>query len=202
MKLLLARHGQSEWQVRGEDAGEDAPLSTLGELQAHRLGAFLAKQYAIDLVFSSPLRRAYRTATIVDAYLKLGVHVEPDLREFDEWSAGWAPLPASKWDTAPATPELAPGYARFRRRVGSVLRHIVDGSARALPDAPDGQILIVAHGGTIGAILRILLGSDTPRLWASNASLHLVEWGHAKREGWVFHYLNNLEHLPQFMRTT
>ena len=196
MKLLLARHGQSEWQVRGDEAGEDAPLSPLGEKQAHRLGAFLVEQASIDLIVSSPLRRAHSTATIVDSYLKLGVHIEPDLREFDEWSSGWAPLPASIWDTSPATPELAPGYARFRRRISSALRHIVESNPTA------AQILVVSHGGTIGAILRILLGSDTPRLWASNASLHLVEWGHAEREGWVFHYLNNVEHLPKSMRTT
>lgn len=196
MKLLMARHGQSEWQARGDDAGEDAPLTRLGELQAHRLGAFLTKGESVTTIVASPLRRAHRTAMIVASHLKLPVHVEPDLREFDEWSAGWAPLPASMWETSPATPDLAPGYDRFRRRVGAALRHIVEGNAGA------SQILLVAHGGTIGAILRILLGSDTPRLWASNASLHLVEWGQADREGWVFHYLNNLEHLPPFMKTS
>ena len=196
MKLLMARHGQSEWQVRGDDAGEDAPLTPLGERQAHRLGAFLVERDSIEFIVTSPLRRAHRTATIVASYLDLAVHVEPDLREFDEWDAGWAPLPVSMWNTSPASPELAPGYDRFRKRVSSALRHIVEGNANA------SQFLIIAHGGTIGAILRVLLGSDTPRLWASNAALHLVEWGHAEREGWVFHYLNNMEHLPVSMRTS
>ena len=68
MKLLLARHGQSEWQVRGDDAGEDAPLSSLGELQAHRLGAFL--------VAANPLRnRDIVLALLVTSALTIATYV-------------------------------------------------------------------------------------------------------------------------------
>ena len=197
MKLLLARHGQSEWQVKTADGDLDAPLTPLGELQAHRLGEYLAAYDPITAIIASPLQRARCTAEIVASYLALPVNTEPDFREFNEWAAGWAPLPVSMWDTSSADPELAPGYSRFRQRVGAALRRVIESFADA------EQLLIVAHAGTIGAITRILVGSDTPRLWVANTGLYLVEWGHPERgRSWVFHYLNRVEHLPLSMRTS
>ncbi len=197
MKLLLARHGQSEWQVKVEEGDLDPPLTALGEAQAHRLGEYLAADdESIAVIVASPLQRARRTAEIVASYLHLPVTIEPEFREFDEWSAGWAPLPVSMWNMAPATPELKPGYSRFRARVAAGLRRVVEAANGA------GQLLLVTHAGTIGAQARILFGSDTPRLWLNNTGLSLFEWGHPERGGsWVVHYLNRVEHLPLPMRT-
>jgi broad specificity phosphatase PhoE len=197
MKLLLARHGQSEWQVRVEDVDRDPPLTPLGESQAHRLGEYLATYGdPISAIVASPLQRARRTAEIVGSYLDLSVNVEPDFCEFNEWSAGWAPLAVSMWNMAPETSELKPGYSRFRARVAAALRRVVEAYDGA------GQLLLVTHAGTIGAQVRILVGSDTPRLWMHNTGLSLFEWGHPERGGsWVVHYINRVEHLPQAMRT-
>ncbi len=197
MKLLLARHGQSEWQVKTADGDLNPPLTALGESQAHRLGEYLAADGdPITAIIASPYQRARRTAEIVASYLGLPVAIEPDFREFDEWAAGWAPLAVSMWDMSPATPELKPGYSRFRTRVAAALRRVVESF-----DGAD-QLLLVTHAGTIGAQVRILFGSDTPRLWLNNTGLSLFEWGHPEREGsWVVHYLNRVEHLPTPMRT-
>ncbi len=198
MKLLLARHGQSEWQLRTRDGDLDSPLTALGEAQAHRLGEYLAAaDDSITAIVASPLQRARRTAEIVASYLALPVAVEPDFREFEDWDDGWAPLAVSMWDMSPATPTLALGYSRFRARVLAALQRTVEAYADTA-----AQLLLVTHAGTIGAQVRILLGSDTPRLWINNASLSLFEWGHPEREGsWTVHYLNRLEHLPPPMRT-
>jgi uncharacterized phosphatase len=198
MKLLLARHGQSEWQVKTADGDLNPPLTPLGESQAHRLGEYLAAaDDPITAMVASPYQRAQRTAEIVASYLDLPVAIEPDFREFDEWAAGWAPLAVSMWDMSPATPDLAPGYSRFRARVLAALRRVVE----SFDDA--AQLLLISHAGTIGAQARILLGSDTPRLWLCNTGLSLFEWGHPERGGsWVTHYLNRVEHLPLSMRTS
>ncbi len=197
MKLLLARHGQSEWQVKAEGGDLDPLLTALGESQAHRLGEYLAAAAdSITAIVASPLQRARRTAEIVASYLDLPVDTDSDLREFDEWTAGWAPLPVSMWDMAPATPELKPGYGRFRARVAAAMCRVVETYSNA------EQLLLVTHAGTIGAQVRILLGSDTPRFWMNNTGLSLFEWGHPERGGsWVVHYLNRVEHLPLPMRT-
>lgn len=196
MKLLLVRHGQSRWQVEGDVAGDDAPLTRLGELQAHRLGDYLAAHAPLTAIYASDLRRAARTAEIIATHLCMPPIADPALREFDAWEAGWAPEPRSMWDTAPNTPELAPGYAHFRARIAAALRRILE------PQPPAARVLFVVHGGVIGAICRILLGSDTPRFATLNTALHELEWERLNwGANWVVNYLNQAEHLPPFMRT-
>lgn len=199
MKLLMARHGQGEHQVQDNYAGHDPPLTPLGERQAHHLGAYLADHKSVEAIYTSDLQRARRTAEIAAGYLDLDVVLDLDLREFDEWEAGWVPKPISQWDSGPEIVEFTPGYGRFRRQIQAALRRIVTASEM------HKQVLIVAHGGTIGTMWRILLGSDTPRIRCWNAALHEVawvpsEWGN-DGDAWHFHYLNRIEHLPAALRT-
>ncbi len=198
MHLLLARHGQSQWQVAGESAGDDAPLTALGESQAERLGDYLARTYKVDAIFASPLQRARRTAEIVAGHLDIPVMVEPDLREFDDFGWGWAPpLPVSRWELTPALASLNSGYTTFRARITAILQTIVDAHLG------DETVLLVAHGGTLSVTLRILLGSDTPRMNLWNASLNHIEWGRRSDlgESWTLHLINQMEYLPLLMRT-
>lgn len=63
-------------------AGDDAlrPLSELGELQADRLGTFLAEVgFRPDALISSPRVRARRTAEIVGAAIGVGVRLDERL---------------------------------------------------------------------------------------------------------------------------
>jgi probable phosphoglycerate mutase len=63
--LLLARHGQTADNADGLILGRrDPPLSALGLAQARALAA-AAKDAGIAVVWSSPLRRARATASIV-----------------------------------------------------------------------------------------------------------------------------------------
>jgi phosphohistidine phosphatase len=65
-------------------AGDDAlrPLSEKGELQAERLGAFLAEMgFRPDAIISSPKVRARRTAEVVGAALGVGVRIDDRLAE-------------------------------------------------------------------------------------------------------------------------
>jgi phosphohistidine phosphatase len=68
-------------------AGDDSlrPLSEKGELQAERLGSFLAEVgFRPDALISSPKVRARRTAEIVGAAIGVGVRLEDRLaRGFD-----------------------------------------------------------------------------------------------------------------------
>ncbi|MGC9469452.1 MAG: histidine phosphatase family protein [Anaerolineae bacterium] len=197
MKLLMARHGQSEWQVQGDVAGPDAPLTQLGEQQAHHLGKYLADHRTVTSVFCSHLRRAHRTAEIVASYLDLPVRADEDLREFEDWESGWTPDPISMWDPRPEVYELPGGYRRFRDRVRRVLRRLLE------PLGEDESVLLIAHGGTIGTIWRTLLGTHTGRLWNWNAALHEMEWQMPGwGNSWVQVQTNLMEYLPPHMRTS
>ncbi|WP_045233917.1 histidine phosphatase family protein, partial [Deinococcus pimensis] len=62
MRLTLVRHGVTEWNAVGRWQGHaDTPLSPDGERQARLLGRRLAGE-RFDLVYTSDLSRAARTA--------------------------------------------------------------------------------------------------------------------------------------------
>jgi 2,3-bisphosphoglycerate-dependent phosphoglycerate mutase len=67
VKLVLIRHGESEWNLENKFTGwTDVDLSENGVKEAHAAGALLkAKGYTFDVAFSSVLKRANRTLDIV-----------------------------------------------------------------------------------------------------------------------------------------
>lgn len=80
LHLFLLRHADAgdpaAW--RGDDA--DRPLSEKGELQAERLGSFLAEiGFRTDALISSPKLRARRTAEIVGAAIGSAVRLDDRL---------------------------------------------------------------------------------------------------------------------------
>jgi len=84
--ILLARHGQTEWNVSHRRQGRlDSPLTAQGIEHAHQV-ARAAAAYPVDAIASSPLGRARRTAEIVSQALGLGVVVIDDLAEIDHGS--------------------------------------------------------------------------------------------------------------------
>ncbi len=65
-KLILLRHGQSQWNLENRFTGwTDVPLTENGELEAKKAGELLKKhKIIIHKVFSSFLTRANKTAEI------------------------------------------------------------------------------------------------------------------------------------------
>jgi len=81
--LLLARHGQTEWNLQRRRQGQlDSPLTAQGLRDADTL-AELARGYPVDVVVCSPLGRAHRTATIIGERLGVPVELLDDLHEVD-----------------------------------------------------------------------------------------------------------------------
>src|SRR5438876_6792690 len=86
--LILARHGETDWNRDGRCQGHaDPPLNERGREQALELAELLADE-PIEAVYSSDLRRAHETARIVADRKGLDVIVDPQLRERDvgHWS--------------------------------------------------------------------------------------------------------------------
>src|SRR5579871_6119870 len=86
--ILLARHGETEWNVARRWQGHaESDLTDTGRAQALEL-ASLVGESGISAIYSSDLRRAADTASIVADALGLTVRVDAELREVDvgEWS--------------------------------------------------------------------------------------------------------------------
>jgi 2,3-bisphosphoglycerate-dependent phosphoglycerate mutase len=84
--LIITRHGQSQWNLENRFTGwEDVDLTPAGEAEARKAGE-LIKDFPIDAVFSSTLRRARRTVEIaLDSAAASGA----DLSSVRD-GAGWA----------------------------------------------------------------------------------------------------------------
>jgi len=64
-KLILVRHGQSQWNLENRFTGwVDVPITPLGEQEAHRAGAEL-KGIKFDVGFVSELQRANQTLKVI-----------------------------------------------------------------------------------------------------------------------------------------
>ena len=65
-KLILLRHGQSQWNLENKFTGwKNVPLTEKGEMEAKKAGELIKKnKIQIDFIFSSVLERANKTAEI------------------------------------------------------------------------------------------------------------------------------------------
>lgn len=158
-RLLLARHGETDWNAVGRWQGHaDPPLNARGRAQALGLAEGLV-DVGIDVVVSSDLARAAETATIVARRLGLSVTHDPGLREIDVGS--WSGL--TRQEVAARFPE---GYALWQSGAighdGETREQLASRVERALlrlGALHEGQtVLAVTHGGAIRAARRLALG--------------------------------------------
>lgn len=160
--ILLARHGESDWNHSKRWQGfADRPLTDRGRQQAAELAGRL-EDTELDAVYSSDLQRARETAEIVAQTKGLTVETTPDLREVDVGS--WSGL--TRAEAEARYPEL---YARWLHggegwedgETYEQLGERVIRAVRRIAQAHGGErVLVVAHGGTIRAIHAAALGID------------------------------------------
>lgn len=152
-RLLILRHGESEWNAAGRWQGtEDPSLSERGIRQAvaaaEALGTF-------DAVWASTLRRASLTADIIAEHLGIGP-VTLDERLVEVGYGPWQGLTRNEIEAG------WPGYlAQLRRPEGAEpFDAVVERVTAAVTDiaraTPGGEVLIVAHGGILRLLRRSL----------------------------------------------
>jgi broad specificity phosphatase PhoE len=170
-RVLLVRHGQSEWNAIGRWQGQaDPTLSDQGRVQAREAARAVG---AVDAVWASDLQRAVQTAAIIAEHIGVGpVVLDPDLRERD--AGGFSGL------TRPEIEERFPGYLAARRRPPGwepddrLLARGLRALGRIAAEVPGGDVVAVTHGGIVHGIERHL-GADRARL--ANAEGRWVEVG-------------------------
>jgi broad specificity phosphatase PhoE len=160
--ILLARHGESDWNAARRWQGHaDRPLTEKGREQARALAERLA-HVELDAVFSSDLRRAADTAAEVARAQGIEAVELQGLREVDVGS--WSGLTREE-----AEQRFPAGFARWQKgfpgwddgesyeEMTSRVLDAVLGVARA---HEGGRALVVSHGGPIRAIHAAALGLD------------------------------------------
>lgn len=198
MRIYLARHGQSCWQVDPSDDW-DTSLTELGHEQSRRMADWLATRPLVDTdsrvevaaVLASPLRRARETAEYVVKGLGLPLDLDDRLREADFHVASHLPR-AEHPRLRPAT-EPTERYLGYRQRVRDAWTDLLGRAEQA-----EGPVLAVTHGGFVKTLFRIVVGTDDVCLTLYNACLNMLEW---RRGRWHLVHLNLWDFLPERLRT-
>ncbi len=156
-RLLVVRHGESEWNALGKWQGtEDPPLSEAGMRQADTAAQVLG---TFDAIWCSQLERAVSTAVIISERLGIGpVLVDDRLRE--SYLGSWQGLTAIEIEAG------WPGYLAQHRPPDdaepreSIVRRVSECMIDIAEHTPGGEVLVVAHAGVIRTMRRFLSAPD------------------------------------------
>ncbi len=158
--LILLRHGETEWsRARRHTGRTDLPLTPAGEAAA---AALAPAQAALNVraAFTSPARRAVRTAELAGLTAK----PDPDLQEWDY--GGYEGL------TTPEIREQRPGWNLWRDGVipgaaghpGETVEQVGQRAdavlARVAPLLTEGNVALVSHAHMLRVLTARWLGLE------------------------------------------
>jgi probable phosphoglycerate mutase len=159
-RLVLWRHGRTEWNVTGRFQGQlDPPLDEVGRAEVARSAALLAAGLPRTgaVVVTSDLGRAVDTATVLADLLGVPVRREPRLREHG--MGCWEGL--TRDEVAAQYPEQYAAWIAGRPvvdRGGEDPAAVGERAVAALVDLPAAEVaVVVTHGGTAGRLMERLL---------------------------------------------
>ncbi len=166
--IILARHGQTQWNVEEVFRGRiDIELDKTGMRQAELLAEYLSDR-KIDAVYSSPLKRALKTAEVIAGYHKLEVEIAPGLMDFD--FGKWQGLSHqevkdryqelyTEWINNPHRVKMPAGESLndVQRRATGVVDEVIAGY--------EGTVVLVSHRVVNKVLICALLGLDNSHFW-------------------------------------
>lgn len=178
-RLVLIRHGQSMANLERRFAGHiNVELSELGLKQAEKTADFVINSYHVDRIYSSDLKRAYKTARALANKLEMPVFVTRGMREID----------AGEWEGRDFTELLqnSEDYRHWREDVGSARPTGGESTAELyeriyrvicnIAEKNDGNTVVIAtHATPIRVLETRISGRGMAHMknipWVTNASV-------------------------------
>ena len=167
-EIILVRHGETEWNVAEIFRGRiDIDLNEMGIKQAGLLAEYLSN-VKIDAIYSSPLKRALKTAKIIAGYHKLDVDITPGLIDFNygKWQGlshqevkdKYKQLYA-EWINHPDQVKMPVGESLddVRTRAMGVVAEVIV--------SYEGTVVLVSHRVVNKVLICALLGLDNSHFW-------------------------------------
>ena len=202
-KMYIIRHCEAMGNVlRVFQGSSDLDISELGKVQLKYLEErFNAIQ--LDRIYSSPLKRAIKTAQAVAGVKNIEIEVREGLKELyggvvegkpfvEAFNA--VPGLADTWDNHPQD---------FAPEGGETMRHaygrIWDAVKEIAEENRDKTVALASHGGVIRCLMCRLLKGDINELknieWCENTGVTLIEFDDSLKPSVVF--FNDYSHLPE-----
>lgn len=167
-EIILVRHGETDWNLKEVFRGTiDIDLNETGLREAELLGKYLSN-INIGSIYSSPLRRALKTAELIACHHKLAVEIAPELRDLDfgKWQGLTHQEVIDKykkdydmWVKRPELVKIPSGESldEARERSLNLIYRVILGK--------EDRIVIVSHRVIIKIIICALLGLDNSHFW-------------------------------------
>ncbi len=183
--IVFVRHGQTAVNRDGRLQGRlDAPLSDLGLQQARAIARVLRKE-AVTRVVSSPLVRAFDTATeIAEPHDEIVVETDDRLIELDygTWDGvRLQDVPAAEWAAWRADPEFTPPEGESLVAVTVRVSAFIEEALSA-----DGVVVAVSHVSPIKAAVCCALGIEEYATWRMHLGLASITRVGSRPDGTPF----------------
>jgi len=173
VRLVLWRHGQTQWNVEGRFQGQsDIPLDPVGEQQAARAARLLAALQP-SAIYSSDLARAAMTAAPLARLTGLTVISDKDLRE--RYGGLWEGLTDTE-----IRAQYPVEHSQWRPPEGETSAVVADRACAALERiadtlTPGTLAVVVSHGAALRLGAARLLGLPE-ELWGVIGPLANCAW--------------------------
>ncbi|NEE00856.1 histidine phosphatase family protein [Phytoactinopolyspora halotolerans] len=195
-RVVLWRHGRTEWNAAGRFQGQtDVDLDDVGRQQARETAARLASLEP-DLLVASDLKRTQDTMATLSALTGKPYETDQRLRETfaGEWQGCTAAEIAARWPDEykawrSGDPLLRVGGGETRQEVADRMVAAVQDAAARLDD--DGLAVLTTHGGAARLGIASLIGMPL-KLFTNIGGLSNCSWSMLRRndgehgdEGWI-----------------
>lgn len=204
--LYIVRHCQSMGNIEGRFQGRfDADVSPAGEKQLDLLSLRFRNE-PLDAIYTSPLKRAYRTAEAVNRFHHLPIRTRDGLLELDVGEmenlklseiGEKYPEAARNWDRSPDLCEFPGGETMEEayRRVNAALDEIIR-------ENRGKTVFVATHGGVIRNLYaRVCFGCPQGIRKSAvfgNTGVSVLEAGESGELSWKL--INDQAHLPEELR--
>lgn len=180
LRILLVRHGETEWNRERRIMGkEDVPLNETGQKQAYHMRSSLVNA-PLDALYVSPILRAKETAEIIMEERELNPLFDSRLEEVDY--GDWVGL---TFEEAKEIPGYTPYFQRLNTPVapnGETLFQVRDRAMDFMKELKgkhsDQTVMVVSHADWIKVVVMEFLGIPFENIWKfriDNVSVSLVE---------------------------
>jgi probable phosphoglycerate mutase len=189
MEIYIVRHGETLWNKDKRLQGSvDIELSDYGRKLARETGAAL-KDTAIDVIYSSPLKRAYETATLIRGDRDIEIITDERLKELSFGcfeGQNFSELIKDESLTFKyffKKPQLyipaddAETLEHLIQRAGDFMQDIIEPLAK---NESIKRVMIVAHGALNKAIMSYIKKHSTEYFWSGglqkNCNVIIVDY--------------------------
>jgi len=203
-EIIIARHGQTEWNVGEVFRGRaDIELDETGVKQAELLAEYLSNA-KIDAIYSSPMKRALKTAKAIASHHQLDVEIAPGLIDFNfgEWQGlshqevkeKYTEL-YKQWTNTPHKVRMPAGETLddVRKRATGVVNEVI---ARY-----EDTVVLIAHRVVNKVLICALLGLDNSHFWDIRQDTCGITTFNYENGRFILTEHNNTSYLRSIQRT-